>query len=87
VYNREQIMETGQKYRDEIMKIKNQLMKSAHVGTYMGDLLIEEAENDPNIKLADSPVKSDGESDLPTNPSASYGQSKLNQLFQMMHKS
>ena len=23
VYNREQIMETGQKYRDEIMKIKN----------------------------------------------------------------
>jgi len=27
VYNREQIMETGQKYREEIIKIKNQLMK------------------------------------------------------------
>ncbi len=66
------------------MKLKNQLMKSTHVGTYLGDRLIEEAENDPNIKLAESPIKSDGEGDEPTNPSASYGQSKLNQLFQMM---
>ena len=56
-------------------------MKSAHVGTYMGDRIIEEAENDPNIILSESPVKSDSEGDLPTNPSASYGQSKLNQLF------
>ena len=61
-------------------------MKSTHVGTYLGDKLIEEAENDPNIKLADSPVKSDGEGDN-LNPSASYGQSKLTQLFQMMQKS
>jgi hypothetical protein len=76
VYNREQIMETGQKYKEEIMKLKNQLMKASHVGTYMGDRLIEEAENDPNIKLAESPVKSDGEGDV--NASASYGQSKLN---------
>jgi hypothetical protein len=77
-------METGHKYREEIMKLKNQLMKSAHVGTYLGDRLIEEAENDPNIKLAESPIKSDGEGDEPVNHSASYGQSKLNQLFQMM---
>lgn len=63
-------------------------MKSAHVGTYMGDRLIEEAENDPNIKLAESPMKSDGEGESDSiNPSASYGQSKLNQLFQMMQKS
>lgn len=58
-------------------------MKSAHVGTYMGDRLIEEAENDPNIKLAESPMKADseGEEDPAVNPNASYGQSKLNQLF------
>ena len=88
VYNREQIMETGQKYRDEIMKIKNSLLKQSHLGTYMGDRLIEEAENDPNIKLSESPMKSDGEEDTDSaNPSASYGQSKLNQLFSMMHKS
>lgn len=53
----------------------------------MGDRLIEEAENDPNIKLAESPVKSDGEGDEGANPQATYGQSKLNQLFSMMQKS
>jgi hypothetical protein len=54
----------------------------------MGDRLIEEAENDPNIKLSESPMKSDGEEGADgVNPSASYGQSKLNQLFSMMHKS
>lgn len=36
-------------------------MKSEHVGTYLGDRLIEEAESDPNIKLSESPMK--GESD------------------------
>ena len=39
----------------------------------MGDRLIEEAENDPNIKL----TLSDEEKEPPVNMTASYGQSKL----------
>lgn len=40
----------------------------------MGDRLIEEAENDPNIKLSESPMKSDSEEGADgVNPSASYG--------------
>lgn len=48
----------------------------------MGDRLIEEAENDPSIKLSDSPQKEEDEQ-----LTASYGQNKLSQLFQKMTKS
>jgi hypothetical protein len=82
VCNREQILETGQKYKEEIMKLKNQLVGQAHLGTYQGDRFIEEAEHDhPEINLAKgSGEGSDGgEGDRPA--SAMYGQSKLSQLF------
>ena len=82
MFNREQLMETGQKYKEEIMKLKQQLMKSSHLGTYQGDRYIEEAENDPNIQLSLQDEPEPG-----SNPNASYGQSQLNQLFSMMHKS
>jgi hypothetical protein len=73
VYNREQILETGQKYKEEIMKLKNELMKQSHIGTYQGDRLIEEAENDPNIKLSSMEKGEDSDGESPVNPSASYG--------------
>lgn len=38
-------------------------MKSAHIGTHLGDRHIEEAENDPNIKLMASPDKMGGSGD------------------------
>lgn len=59
VFNREEIMETGQKYKEEIIRLKQQLMNSQHVGTYQGDRLIEEAENDPNIKFAEDDMEAD----------------------------
>jgi hypothetical protein len=34
VVNRDQILETGFKYKEEMMKIKQELMNSKHVGTY-----------------------------------------------------
>jgi hypothetical protein len=58
------------------------------VGTYQGDRHIEEAENDPNIHL-----RGDDEDDKNSNGeeisqlAASYEQSKLSQLFNMMQKS
>jgi hypothetical protein len=73
VYNREQILETGQKYKEEIMKLKNELMKQSHIGTYQGDRLIEEALNDPNIKLSSMEKGEDSDGEPPVNPSASYG--------------
>ena len=37
-------------------------MKSQHLGTYQGDRHIEDAENDPTIKLGkDSPIKNDSD--------------------------
>lgn len=62
-------------------------MKSAHLGTYQGDRNIEEAENDPNIVLNSPEKKSEDGSDGEGSKNATYGQSKLAQLFQMMHKS
>ena len=61
VYNREQLLETGSKYKEEITKLKNQLTKQQHIGTYQGDRIIEEAENDPKIKFSASPGGSDDE--------------------------
>jgi hypothetical protein len=43
------------------MKIKQQLTNSQHVGTYAGDWLIEEAENDPNIVFAEDKGNSEEE--------------------------
>ena len=54
--------EAGHKFREEIMKIKQELMKSTHVGTYAGDRIIEEAENDPNIILGEGD-DNDGDED------------------------
>ena len=68
------------------MKLKQQLLKSQHLGTYQGDRHIEEAENDPNINLGESPTKEE-EEEISSAAQASYGQNKLNQLFQMMQKS
>lgn len=73
-------METGQKYKEEIIRMKQQLLNSQYVGTYQGDRNIEDAENDPNIILGEDEAVQD-------QMQQSYGQSKLNQLFQMMKNS
>ena len=49
VYNKDQIVEAGFKFKEEILKIKQELMKSK-VGTLAGDRNIEEAENDPDFE-------------------------------------
>ena len=59
VYNREQLLEAGYKYKEEIIKIKQELMKTTHVGTYQGDRIIEDAENDPDIDLEDEDEEED----------------------------
>ena len=63
------------------MKLKNQLMNQAHLGTYQGDKFIEDAESDPNINLTGGNGNNSGNEE---SPSATYGQSKLSQLFQIM---
>ena len=50
VYNKEQIMEAGYKFKEEIIKLRQELM-STKVGTLAGDRILEEAENDPNLDL------------------------------------
>lgn len=78
-------METGQKYKEEILKLKQQLKGSQHLGTYQGDRFIEEAENDPSMMMREPSPDSKGE--VEPLAQASYGRSKLNELFQMMQKS
>lgn len=50
VYNKDQIVEAGFKFKEEILKIKQELMRSK-VGTLAGDRNIEEAENDPDFEF------------------------------------
>ena len=51
VINREEIVEAGYKFKEEIFKLKQEMTQS-RVGTLAGDRIIEEAENDPNIILS-----------------------------------
>lgn len=51
VINREEIVEAGFKFKEEIFKLKQEMTKS-RVGTLAGDRIIEEAESDPNIILS-----------------------------------
>lgn len=45
-------MEAGYKYKEEILKLKLELTNNGkQIGTYQGDKLLEEAENDPEIYL------------------------------------
>jgi hypothetical protein len=67
VFNQDQLMETGQKYKEEILKLKQELLGAKYVGTHAGDRLLEDAENDPTLKLNESPEKEEPSMD------ASYG--------------
>ena len=61
--------EAGHKFKEEILKLKQELMKSTHVGTYAGDRIIEEAENDPDIILGEEDDNENAEEG-----NATYGQ-------------
>jgi hypothetical protein len=50
VYNKEQIMDAGYKFKEEILKIKQELMNNK-VGTLAGDRILADAEGDPNIEF------------------------------------
>jgi len=76
VINREEIVEAGHRYKQEIFKIKQEIM-SSKVGTMQGDRIIEDAENDPNIVLKDE----DGDN----GKGNTYGAGKLSQIFSKMH--
>jgi len=52
VVNREQLVEAGHKYREEILKLKQEIM-SSKVGTLAGDRILEEADADPLLNLPD----------------------------------
>ena len=78
VCNREQLLETGQKYKEEIMKLKSQLVGQGILGTHE---LFDDY--DPDIKISKESLEgSDDESQSPA--SATYGQSKLSKLFSIM---
>ena len=54
VFNREQIQEAGFKYKEEILRLKQEILHSKNqIGTLQGDRNIEEAELDPNMFLND----------------------------------
>jgi hypothetical protein len=53
VYNRDQVVEAGYKYKLEIEKLKQEI-NTFKVGTLQGDRIIEDAEIDPLINLPDS---------------------------------
>ncbi|CDW76546.1 protein phosphatase 1 regulatory subunit 7 isoform x1 [Stylonychia lemnae] len=81
VINREEIMESGYRFKEQIFKLKQE-MTNSRVGTYQGDRIIEEAENDPNIILSEI-LKDDLEDE---NGKNTYGAGKLSEIFQKMQK-
>lgn len=85
VYNREQIVEAGHKYKEEIFKLKQEIQKTGgkSIGTLAGDRYIDEAENDPNIILRELEEEdaNDNEGSLRGD---SYKAKQLGQLFNRM---
>ena len=73
VVNREQLVEAGHKYREEIIKLKQEIL-SSKVGTLAGDRILEDAENDPLLHLKDD--EEDG--DNVDGEDKTYGAGKLN---------
>lgn len=53
VINREQIVEAGYRYKEEIIRMKAEIIGQGKIGTYQGDRILDEAENDPNMKFKD----------------------------------
>lgn len=53
VINREQIVDAGHRYKEEILKLKTEILAHGKVGSYTSTKNIEEAENDPNFELKD----------------------------------
>ena len=86
VYNKEQIVEAGFKFKEEIMKIKQDLMKTK-VGTLAGDRILEDAENDDNIVFKDDMYQDENDdSNNQDGRGSNYGVGKLNQLFSKFSK-
>eukprot|EP00347_Sterkiella_histriomuscorum_P021343 403334317 len=85
VINREEIVEAGYKFKEEIFKLKQEMTQS-RVGTLAGDRIIEEAENDPNIILSNI-MRDDLDNDPNNQQNAgTYGAGKLNEIIQKMQK-
>ena len=75
-------MEAGYKFKEEIIKLRQELM-STKVGTLAGDRILEEAENDPNLDLKEEQYRAqDGDDQAEIDQQQrSFGVGKLNQLF------
>ena len=52
MFNKEQIFEAGYKFKEEILKLKQELL-ATKVGTLAGDKIIADALADPNIEFKD----------------------------------
>jgi uncharacterized protein YaaN involved in tellurite resistance len=77
-------MEAGYKFKEEILKLKQELM-STKVGTLAGDKILADAEGDPNIEFKDEQINGDDDEENENNQ-RSYGVGKLNQLFSKYQK-
>lgn len=88
VYNREQIVEAGFKYKEEILKLKSEITNNGKtVGTLQGDRHIEEAESDPNMFLKELEKLDDHKDETEEEmKNGTYGANKLNSIFSKIQK-